>query len=642
MELAALEVPIRAPGGAELQATLRALDQAGQRAGRSLDASARQASAAIAEEVAALHRIGAAARAAAEGEAVYQRRLRDRLAALRGTTQNLILQADAERVATAARIRAMRTTAEATQATRAVAVASTTVAASSGHAVRGIRTLTAGLAQLAAVELGVRSGLGTMASVLGTFALGSTLTLGVVAGLAAIAFGIRKAGEAAREQRQRLEEFREESRRLAASQRNDVLVAHEQVAKALRDEAAARQQVQGLADAHNARNFDASITKLRQLGLEADAERLTVERAIARQRIQEAGTALNDRTNERVARETELRRLTATATEQQTEAYQRHVTALVSLVEAGVATHAELTLLAEIQGDLAVATRQGTAEARAQALALLEIVRAARAARAAGVLGPLPIPRLSATTPPDTRTRALPTRPGVSDEELRQRGFQLDIPSVDMSTKGLGRLLGLDISDEEIALFEDLQNVLDPTTAKLALLSTTLGAGANAWSQFWEAVGSGDTQAFGQIIAGFARQMSALFAQQAAAALALGLTPPPLGNPAFLASVPRLLAVSAGFALLAGAVGGGGGGRSGTGSAGGGRSTVFEDRETRYTVEPRLRPAGSSSASAAAARISPRSPTIVQQTIIGEHDPQAQRAIARMTELAARRGLKVG
>lgn len=78
--------------------------------------------------------------------------------------------------------------------------------AAGGAATGGVRSLIRSLSSLAATELGVRGGLGSMTGVLAQMALGATVTLGVVAGLAAIAYGFRKLEEAAERARQRVKD----------------------------------------------------------------------------------------------------------------------------------------------------------------------------------------------------------------------------------------------------------------------------------------------------------------------------------------------------------------------------------------------------------------------------------------------------
>jgi hypothetical protein len=312
-----------------------------------------------------------------------------------------------------------------------------------------------------------------------------------------------------------------------------------------------------------------------------------------------------------------------TATVNLAKAEEEHTRALATLAAAGIATSTDLAELAAIQDRLTAATQSGTAEARAQAQALLEVVRAARlAAMLPGGFGKAD-PKLSKTSPPGYRGM----QPGPEQ-----------FPTREISRESIGGGMGYD--PRMLDYFSQLEAFLDPVNSKLAVMDALVRGGADAWVAFWEGVGSGDFDV-GNLIGGFARQMSALFAQQAMAALVMGTTPPPLGNPAMLASVPRLLAVSAGFAALAGAAGSvGGRAAAGVGGYGGGSSQNDDYRE--LTVSPKLRPGGTSSAAGRASTLAPAAPIVVNQTIIGERDPVAQRQIARLTESAARRGYRVG
>jgi hypothetical protein len=253
---------------------------------------------------------------------------------------------------------------------------------------------------------------------------------------------------------------------------------------------------------------------------------------------------------------------------------------------------------------------------------LLEVVQAARMARAVGALGEMK-PGLSKLSPPGYR--GMQPAPG-------------QFPTREISRESIGGGMGYD--PRMLDYFSQLEAFLDPVNSKLAVMDALVRGGADAWVAFWEGVGSGDFDV-GNLIGGFARQMSALFAQQAMAALVMGTTPPPLGNPAMLAAVPRLLAVSAGFAVLAGAAGSvGGRGAAGTGGYGGGGGTTRDYRE--LSVTPALRPGGQSTAGTGAAMLAPAQSVVVHQTIIGERDPVAQRQIARLTSAAARRGYQTG
>jgi len=659
VQLAALEIPIRATGAADAQGALRAVETAGKRANAALEQSARTTA-----QQAQRHfsRMGSEAVRALNAETQKGRSTLQRsgqqlaLSLTSGLRQQFARQRAeiAEELA-----RGLLTPSQAQQRGREAALAFnrgvlqvidtqgaagafsgrrggalfvglsnqlTRVDQAATQAGRGgIRTLTSGLAQLAAMELGVRSGLGTMGAVLGTLALGSALTLGVVAGLAAIAVGFRKITKDARDAKDRMKEFREEGRKLfQEAQRQEVSFLEDEAiaARAIADTKAAEARRKRAAADKAAADVERANVRQRA-DLQAIATKLAREAAVAEQDAADARLEMQGRLDAVAAARARL-------SDEATRAAHEEIRSLAALAQAGIATAADLDRLRAIQEALTAATRTGTAEARAQALALLETVRAAQSARAElmlfGPTGEGPKPKLSKTSPPGFRELAPAAQqaPGAGDARLAA--------VAQMFTGG-----NFEQADQLLGFFESLEAILDPTTTKLMTLSTALGAGADAWVQFWEGAASGDLD-FGKIIAGFARQMSALFAQQAAAALAMGLTPPPLGNPAFLAAVPRLLAVSAGFALLAGAAGGG---RRGGGAGGGApRSSRLEDREESFVIGPSLSPGGRSRTAAGAYRLTPAEPVVVNQTFYGtDRDPKVHDWFARNMRQAQRRGM---
>lgn len=155
----------------------------------------------------------------------------------------------------------------------------------------GIRTLTTSFASLAAQQIGVRSGLGSIVGVLGTMAAGGAVTLGVVIGLTAITAGIRALGKAAREERIKAEELREELERVL--QRGDPLRAQGVAATAALERSrqavlAERTQEQRVAEARaraeRADPADAPFAEQIAEAAEQRLKRLTTDRLTA-QRI---------------------------------------------------------------------------------------------------------------------------------------------------------------------------------------------------------------------------------------------------------------------------------------------------------------------------------------------------------------------
>jgi hypothetical protein len=561
----------------------------------------------------------------------------------------------------------------------------------------GIRTLTTNLASLAAMELGIRAGLGSTIGILGTLAIGSALTLGIVAGLAAIAFAFGKIRDRAKEAEERVKKT------IAAVQESSEalkgMLAEQMPLETAQTAVGTAEGALKLADS-KFKKFEADRkTALEELTvaqgrLNAMQSAMVVPVAeiaalnTATKRLRDVETELTISQNEQTAASANLRvaRFNLTKAEKEAadqaerlrkeqeqaaealiRAYREQIQALAALASAGIATSDDLAQLATIQERLTAATKVGTAEARAQAQALLEVVRAARLSRLEGALklGELE-PKLSKTSPPGS----LPVKraaPLLTDADLGERGFTTAIRAADLYSARLmavASAMGITLEQAEAltGFFDGLVDSLDPVNQKIAVLSTVLNGAAQAWVGFWEGVGSGDLSGFGNVIAGFAKQMAALFAQQAAAAAVLAITPPFLGgNPAYLALVPKFLAVSAGFAALAG--GAGGSRSSGGGGAGAGsrvdhagrridnagrpidqrdRFQEFLDQRERYPLQatPRLR---GPQFGIQAAQVKPLQPISVQVgPIIGENDPVAQRTIARMTEKAAARGYQIG
>lgn len=87
-------------------------------------------------------------------------------------------------------------------------------AETSNQSVQGLGRLNSTLASMARQAAGVHPVMGQLANIVGTFALGTAVTTGVLAGMAAIAFAIRKIGEESRTTKERNQELFEELRAL--------------------------------------------------------------------------------------------------------------------------------------------------------------------------------------------------------------------------------------------------------------------------------------------------------------------------------------------------------------------------------------------------------------------------------------------
>lgn len=99
-------------------------------------------------------------------------------------------------------------------------------AASTG-ATGGVGNLTRSMASLAANSIGVRAGLGPMISTLGTLAVGSVVTLGIVAGVAAISAGIKLLGKESKEAEERIKKLIDEANQLRTSNQSSLLTAQQ-------------------------------------------------------------------------------------------------------------------------------------------------------------------------------------------------------------------------------------------------------------------------------------------------------------------------------------------------------------------------------------------------------------------------------
>lgn len=117
----------------------------------------------------------------------------------------------------------------------------------------GLRTMTTGLATLAAQELGMRSGMGSLISSVSFFGLGALTSLGVVAGLAALAVGISSMTEASRKADREMEalldrirQLRDERFRSLAQDAQDLTEGLVQARQKLADLVALRAQMSTL------------------------------------------------------------------------------------------------------------------------------------------------------------------------------------------------------------------------------------------------------------------------------------------------------------------------------------------------------------------------------------------------------------
>lgn len=535
----------------------------------------------------------------------------------------------------------------------------------------GIRTLAGNMAQLAAMELGLRSGLGTTISVLGTMALGSALTLGVTAGLAAIAFGFSKIKQRADEAREATKKAAEgfqssvEELKALRAEQMPLETAQKNVTKALQDQtnAADRQeQAQKRVEAVTRRAAIAEAAlkaASRATGPAASGAAVAAGIALAKARndlkiaTDEATQAEQAKAEadtravvaqarltaaEKDAAEEEKRRLKELeeAAQQLVRAHREHVEALVQLSQAGIATAQDLDELTAVERALESQTKKGTAVARAQAQALLETVRAARLARLEGALRLNQLePRLSRTTPPDLRLRRF-KRPSREEEieRLQEQGFVTEFPTVDMGARYEKFLDTLPAGTRDLLGFKES---LDQTVASMASMPSVLQLGADAWVGFWEALGAGEGigASIQKMFSGVAKYFAQYFAAKALAAAAEALLPPPLGNPAAAGAIPIFLAASAAFAALAGATGGG---RGGARSGGGGsrRLDTSPIVETTSTV-PRLRGV---EFGADAARVKPIQPVTFNGTFYGtDRDPKVHDWFAKNIAAAQRRGL---
>jgi Sec-independent protein translocase protein TatA len=502
---------------------------------------------------------------------------------------------------------------------------------------RGIRTLTSNLASMAAMELGVRSGLGSFVSILGSMTLGAGLTLGVVAGLAAIAYGMRKLGEAAAEAKKHLEDARtaltkvQDARKewLRAQQgpvvagavdvraaQTEQRTATDALAESTRKLAAAQERV---AFAERAARTDPNMLPAVQIA--------TRDLATARTNAEAATVRLATADADLTTKQEQLAKATADAnavTDKSTAAHagaaltvEEHARALVALASAGIATAADLAELTTLEAAFAAATRVGTSEARAQALALSQLIQSAREARLLGLLGPDAFKqkaRLSPTSPPGYRPMA--PAPGT-----------VPGPDPDAAWNAL---------PEKTKALITFRDEMEATAQRMGSIQSILEASGQAFLHLWDAIGSGEGIGAGvkQALAGMARYFAQYAMAKALFAFAEGL----MGNPKAFAAGGMYLAAAAALSAFGGAMSSGGGGGGGGRAPGGAGGSAWNDTYRDYTVPPRMQPAGASATAASASRLQPAQAVVINQTIIGERDPVAQRELARMTSNAARRG----
>ncbi|MDH5316221.1 MAG: hypothetical protein OEW44_07050, partial [Gemmatimonadota bacterium] len=233
--------------------------------------------------------------------------------------------------------------------------------------------------------------------------------------------------------------------------------------------------------------------------------------------------------------------------------------------------------------------------------------------------------RLAATRRIDLMIAELKARKAITEEQEKQ----------------LRLLLG--ISTAPLTDMEQTLQSLAEQAKRMGSLSSILDQLSAAWLTFWQAIGSGEGVEGGlkKVLQGMAQYLARWAMTQALLNIAKGIG----GDPKGFAAAAAYMAAAAALAAFAGSMGGSGGG----GGGGGNRyDATVRDREVitqtgprlprQPGYNPRLQPAGVSATAATAAQLRPPAPVVVNQTIIGERDPIAQRQIAAMTATAARRG----
>jgi hypothetical protein len=686
VELGALSVPIQAPGLEQTLAGLGALDRAGTKANQSLEQGATRVgrswtSLAETQRAAtqgwiALERTAVEFTAAAEQQAgTLAERLLPALeqyrADIRAIQEDLLrgrlttIQATQSAAASAAvyqqQSAALRGTAIATRQTGGA------VAILTGQQVRaqgGVRTLTTFMANQAAMTIGLRSGLGGVAASLGALSLGAMTSLGVIAGLAAIAKGFQlirqRADEARRATKAAVEAHTESLTALQAlrAEEDPLAAATEKLRQALSEDKLAREGVAQATEDMAAATAAAAaaqkdLTATQSRSAVADILQATKDLTEARRRAVDAdlraataanmlaiANAAHRKAAQQDAEETErLRKEREAAAQALMRAAREETDALVALSASGRATGRDLVRLVDIEKDLAAVATLGTAAHRAETQALLEKVKAAnqfnlvpRMARPTGVgtIQPAPTSFPGAAPTGVTSLEELIGRTNITSLSALAAAAKDGSTSFETFRSVYGAL-GEDVDRLDIGVrFAEM-------ASDIHLLEGALLTGAVAWTQMWESIGAGGNaiQALGGFLAAMARQLAQMAAAKALLAFADAIL---FHDPSKAKAGALYLAAAAAFSVIAGAVGGGG---TQSGTSGSGRASF--DREEFYRVTPRLQPGGRSAVAERASQLNPLQPLAIQVgPVIGTNDPQAQRDIARLVANAVNRGYALG
>jgi hypothetical protein len=688
VELGALSVPIQAPGLEQTLAGLGALDRAGTKANASLEqgatrvgrswASLAETQRAATQGWVALERTAVEFTAAAEQQAgTLAERLLPALeqyrADIRAIQEDLLrgrlttIQATQSAAASAAvyqqQSAALRGTAIATRQTGGA------VAILTGQQVRaqgGIRTVTRFMANQAAMTIGLRSGLGGVAASLGALSLGAMTSLGVIAGLAAIAKGFQlirqRADEARRATKAAVEAHTESLTALQAlrAEEDPLSAATEKLRQALSEDKLAREGVAQATDEMAAAEKVLTAIKSRSTETTRDADRAAVDFLKATNDLTEArrravdadlraATAANMLAIAAAARQKADQQATDEEDRRQKDreqaaqalmrAAREETEALVALSASGRATGRDLVRLVDIEKDLAAVATLGTAAHRAETQALLEKVKAANQFNL--------VPRMARPTGVGTIQPAPTAFPGAAPTGVTSLDELIDRTSITSLSALAAAAKDGSTSFETFrsvygALGEDVDRLdIGVRFAEMAsdihLLEGALLTGAVAWTQMWESIGAGGNaiQALGGFLAAMARQLAQMAAAKALLAFADAIL---FHDPSKAKAGALYLAAAAAFSMIAGAVGGGG---TQSGTSGSGRASF--DREEFYRVTPRLQPGGRSAVAERASQLNPLQPLAIQVgPVIGTNDPQAQRDIARLVANAVNRGYALG